>query len=206
MYRVSPFTYMVDGLLATGLANNRLVCSSIELSTLDPPSGKSCGQYMDSYINIKGGYLVNPNASLECQFCVSNDTNSVLKSLNSDYSHRWRNFGIMWAFIGFNIITALGLYWLARVPKKQKVLDSPPTELASRVQTRVSESAAARAEMSKTEGERENLSRNESSGSEDKVEKLGDSRISTGLEKSLGNQNDRYQSIVKGESDEKAET
>lgn len=197
---------MIDGMLATGLANNRLVCSSIELSNFDPPPGSTCGQFMDSYININGGYLVDPDINRGCQFCISNNTNSVLQKLNSDYSHRWRNFGIMWAFIGFNIVTALGLYWLARVPKKQEVLDSPPTELASRVQTRVSESAAARAEKSNTEGERENFSGDESLGSEEKIEKMKDSRNNAGFVAPLDNGNGKYQSIVKDEGEGNTET
>ena len=27
----------------------------------------------------------------------------------------WRNYGIMWAYVIFNIFAAFGLYWLARV-------------------------------------------------------------------------------------------
>lgn len=38
----------------------------------------------------------------------------------SPLADRWRNFGIMWAFIIFNIFGALFLYWLTRVPKKAK--------------------------------------------------------------------------------------
>ena len=40
--------------------------------------------------------------------------------INASYDTRWRNFGILWAFIIFNMFAAIGLYWLARVPKKQK--------------------------------------------------------------------------------------
>lgn len=138
MYYASPFTYLVDGMLSTGLANTKVVCSSIELRTLEPINGQTCGEFLGPYINRLGGYVTNPDASQGCEFCSASDTNVVLATLSSNYSNRWRNFGIMWAFITFNISAALFLYWLARVPKKQKVLDSPPTELASRVQTRAS--------------------------------------------------------------------
>ena len=37
------------------------------------------------------------------------------------HSNMWRNFGILWAYIIFNIFAALGVYWLARVPKGKKV-------------------------------------------------------------------------------------
>ena len=135
MYRLSPFTYLVDGMLATGLANNKIVCSSIEYVSFNPPSGQTCIQYMNDYINTTGGYLTNEDATTNCQFCVASNTNVYLEQLSSQYSTRWRNFGIMWAFIIFNIVGALFLYWLARVPRKQKVSEEAPADAISRTQT-----------------------------------------------------------------------
>jgi ATP-binding cassette, subfamily G (WHITE), member 2, PDR len=40
--------------------------------------------------------------------------------LVTNTDERWRNFGIMWLFIVFNVAGALFLYWLTRVPKKSK--------------------------------------------------------------------------------------
>ncbi|KAL8972908.1 MAG: hypothetical protein Q9197_002572 [Variospora fuerteventurae] len=137
MYRVSPFTYLVNGMLATGLANTEVVCSDIEYTTFNPRDGQTCFEYMEPFIDQRGGYVLDPNATTQCQFCISQDTNVYLAQLHSEYSTRWRNFGIMWAFIVFNIAAALFFYWLARVPRKQKVQESPPPG-ASRTQTRVS--------------------------------------------------------------------
>ena len=139
MYRISPFTYLVDGMLSTGLANTAVVCSSIELVTFNPAANQSCGTYLAPYINSFGGYVTNPAATSDCQFCSAGSTNVYLAQLSSQYSHRWRNFGIMWAFIIFNVFGALFLYWLARVPRKQKVREEAPVDLsASRTQTNVS--------------------------------------------------------------------
>jgi ATP-binding cassette, subfamily G (WHITE), member 2, PDR len=120
MYRISPFTYLVDGMLSTGLANTKIVCSSVELSHFNPPSGQTCGQYLHKYISEAGGYVENSSAMANCSFCSASDTNTYLTNLSSSYSHRWRNFGIMWAFILFNVFGAVFLYWLARVPKNKK--------------------------------------------------------------------------------------
>lgn len=136
MYRVSPFNYLVDGMLSTGLANTEVTCASYEYSTLQPPAGLTCLQYLQDYINSMGGYVLDPNASQDCKFCAAKSTNVYLEQVSSSYSHRWRNFGIMWAFIIFNVFAALLLYWLVRVPKKQKVQDEPNLDPASRVQTR----------------------------------------------------------------------
>ena len=137
MYRISPFTYLIDGMLSTGLANNNVVCSSIEYVTFNPPTNTTCIQYMSPYIDLAGGYLTNNDSTTNCQFCSISDTNVYLTALSSEYSTRWRNFGIMWAFIIFNVVAALGLYWYARVPRKQKVQEEAPLDL-SRTQTAAS--------------------------------------------------------------------
>ncbi len=142
MYHLSPFTYLVDGMLSTGLANTKVVCSSIEFATFNAPSGKTCAEYLRPYIDSVGGYIGEGtgNATQDCKLCPSSETNAVLVGLSSNYSLRWRNFGILWVYVGFNICAALFLYWLARVPKKQKVLEhAPPGKGASRVQSRRSE-------------------------------------------------------------------
>ena len=138
MYRISPFTYLIDGMLSTGLANNAVECSSIELVKFNPPPNTTCGQYMTTYIDTSGGYLTKDtlSATANCEFCIVNNTNVYLTQLSSQYSTRWRNFGIMWAFIIFNVFAALGLYWYARVPKKQKVQEEAPD--MSRTQTAAS--------------------------------------------------------------------
>lgn len=123
MYRVNPFTYVVEGFLGTSLANAAVHCASNEFVSFAAPSGQTCGQYMADYISAAGGYLSNPDASnsTECQYCAMSDTNTFLKGINVDFDHRWRNFGLMWAYCIFNIVVALVVYWLVRMPKNKKV-------------------------------------------------------------------------------------
>lgn len=119
MYRVSPFTYLVDAMLSTGLANTSVVCAANELLHFTPPAGQTCGAYMSRWIGEYGGYLIDPAATAECSFCAIDSTNTFLSAVSSHYDDRWRNFGILWAFIGFNVVAAVGLYWLVRVPKSK---------------------------------------------------------------------------------------
>lgn len=144
MYRVSPFTYLVEGMLVTGLANTNVVCSEIEYVTFQPPSGRTCGEYTEAFTSTIGGYVRNPEATSDCSFCQTNDTNKYLELLSSSYSHRWRDFGILWAFIIFNAFGALFFYWWARVPRKQKVQESPPPGM-SRQATRQKTKESAKA-------------------------------------------------------------
>ncbi|KAK6461711.1 multidrug resistance protein [Scheffersomyces coipomensis] len=117
MYRANPFTYLIQGLLSTGLANTNVVCAAEELVVFNPPSGDTCGTYMAPYISLAGGYLTDSNATSGCQFCQMGSTNAFLASVNSYFSERWRNFGIFLAFIVINIILTIIFYWAARVPK-----------------------------------------------------------------------------------------
>ncbi|RSL89934.1 ZEB2-regulated ABC transporter 1 [Fusarium floridanum] len=120
MYRVSPFTYLVSAILSTAVANTNAECAPNEYIQFPPPSGKTCEEYMDPYMSKAGGYLTDPNNTSECTYCTIGDTNLFLASVQSDYGDRWRNFGLMWVYIIFNIFGALALYWLVRVPKNKK--------------------------------------------------------------------------------------
>ncbi|KAK7449547.1 hypothetical protein CaCOL14_013316 [Colletotrichum acutatum] len=116
MYRVNPFTYIVEGFLSVGLANAPVVCSASELLEFAAPANSTCGEYMAAYIREKGGYLVDAQANA-CQYCGMADTNAFLSSMNMSFDNRWRDFGFIWAFCIFNVAAAAALYWAVRVPK-----------------------------------------------------------------------------------------
>ncbi|KAJ9113738.1 ABC multidrug transporter afr2 [Naganishia adeliensis] len=120
MYRVSPFTYLASAMLSTGVGNARVVCSAVEYVKFQPPTGQTCQQWVAAYQNAAGGYLQNPDATADCSFCPASSTDAVLATFNVLYSERWRNLGILFAFIIFNAFAAVGLYWLARVPKNPR--------------------------------------------------------------------------------------
>jgi ABC-type multidrug transport system permease subunit len=120
LYRVSPLSYWVSAVLSTGLANVNVTCASNEWTTVTQPDGQTCGTYMADYISRAGGYLRDPTATKVRSYCKIKDTNVFLSGISSNYGDRWRNFGVIWAFIIFNVVAALALYWLARVPKAKK--------------------------------------------------------------------------------------
>ncbi|CAI4064249.1 hypothetical protein N7582_002644 [Saccharomyces uvarum] len=123
MYRVSPLTYFIQALLSVGVANVDVKCDDYELLQFSPPSDMTCGQYMKPYLlEVGTGYLTDESATDTCSFCQISTTNAYLASVNSYYGDRWRNYGIFICYIGFNYIAGVFLYWLARVPKKNKKL------------------------------------------------------------------------------------
>lgn len=125
MYRVNPFTYFVEGFLGTALANASARCDSYELLRFDAPSGSTCAEYMSDYMDMAGGFLANPNATGECEFCPLADTNTFLAAVSIDFDNRWRDWGLMWVFIAFNFAAATFFFWLARVPKTKKSTTAP---------------------------------------------------------------------------------
>ncbi|KAH1586622.1 hypothetical protein KXV31_003511 [Aspergillus fumigatus] len=117
MYRLSPFTYWVGGMGATQLHDRNVICSATELSIFDPPANQTCYEYMAEYMKLAGGQLQNPNATSECKFCSLTVADQYLAGSEIEWSQRWRNFGIIWAYVVFNIFMATVLYYLFRVRK-----------------------------------------------------------------------------------------
>lgn len=102
-------------MVSTMLHDRPVVCSSSEVSVFDPPSGQTCGAYLANYIATAGGDIQNPGATSSCQYCALTNGDQFLSGSSIYYSQRWRNFGLMFAFIGFNIFLAVLTYWLFRV-------------------------------------------------------------------------------------------
>lgn len=120
MYRVSPFTYWVGGTAAALMHGRPIVCSDVELSRFNPPSGQSCNDYMSSFFEKAGaaaGYLKNPDSMTQCEYCSMSSADQFLEGVWISWEDRWRNFGIFWAYLVFDIAVAIGLYYCFRVKK-----------------------------------------------------------------------------------------
>ena len=91
---------------------------------------------MAPYIASHGGYLVDGEAKGSCEFCPVAETDVFLGNIDIYYEDRWRNFGILWGYVVFNIAAAVLFYWLARMPRKRKenVDPAPAPPVASKVE------------------------------------------------------------------------
>ena len=122
MYRLSPYTYLIEALLGQGgslsfncaflnakmhhaaIGRMEINCSPTELVTVDPPSGQTCGSFLQEYISRSGGYITNPDATIGCQYCSARTTDEWMEpNFNILYSNHWRDFGIFWGYIVFNV-------------------------------------------------------------------------------------------------------
>lgn len=119
MYRVNPFTYLVSSFMATTLGQASAYCAETEFQVFAPANG-TCLEYMQQYMSLAGGYLRDEQATDQCHFCQLDNTNQFLTRINADWDTRWRDFGLLWVYIVFNVAAAVFLYWLCRVPKGKK--------------------------------------------------------------------------------------
>ncbi|OCB87187.1 hypothetical protein A7U60_g5703 [Sanghuangporus baumii] len=116
MYRVSPYTYFVEGILGQALSGFEIRCSSSELATIEPPNGQTCEQYLRDFISLSGGYLQNADATSGCEYCSYEFTDQFLEtSFNIYDKYRWRDFGLLMVYVCFNIAGMFALAYIFRV-------------------------------------------------------------------------------------------
>lgn len=86
------------------IASQEVTCSQTEYAIVQPPEGNTCGQFLNAFVQSVGGYVNNPRATTNCQYCSTRTTDEFLAAnFNIFYSHRWRNIGILVAFCIFNV-------------------------------------------------------------------------------------------------------
>ncbi|PGH02399.1 hypothetical protein GX51_04707 [Blastomyces parvus] len=118
MHPVSPATYLVGGVMAAALAGTNVTCSETELLQILPPANMTCGEFMTPFADAAKGVLLNPQETVEaCRYCIVATTDQFLSRFDIYYEDVWRNFGLLWVYVGFNVVAAMGLYWLVRMPK-----------------------------------------------------------------------------------------
>ncbi|CCD25112.1 ATP-binding cassette multidrug transporter PDR12 NDAI_0E02950 [Naumovozyma dairenensis CBS 421] len=115
MYRTSPLTYVVEALVGPLVHGKKVICDPHELAVMDPPSGQNCGDYLNRYITDNTGYLLNPSATENCEYCPYSVQDEVVARFDVKWHHRWRDFGFMWIYICFNIFAMLACYYIMRV-------------------------------------------------------------------------------------------
>jgi ABC-type multidrug transport system ATPase subunit/ABC-type multidrug transport system permease subunit len=104
LYQLDPFTRLISGMVTTALHGMPVICNTRELQRFQAPPGQDCGTYMEPFFaNGGNGYLVN-NATSTCEYCAYSVGDQFYVPLGMSFSHRWRELGILAAFIGSNLI------------------------------------------------------------------------------------------------------
>ncbi len=93
-YYVNPSTYWIGGVLAATLDGVPVRCDVSETARFDAPSGQTCQEYAGAFASSAGGYLLNPDARADCQYCPYTTGNQYLATLNIDANEKWRGMYI----------------------------------------------------------------------------------------------------------------
>ncbi|KAJ5192616.1 hypothetical protein N7449_008758 [Penicillium cf. viridicatum] len=108
MYYIDPFNYLMSSLLVFTTWSKTVECDTSELAIFDPPSNKTCGEYLTTYQQGMGvgTNLLNPEATADCRVCQYTSGGDFLKTLNlQEEYYGWRNAGIVVVFV-------IGIYGL----------------------------------------------------------------------------------------------
>ena len=104
LYQLDPFTRLIGGMVVTELHGRTVECTSHELQHFTAPVGQNCGEYMSAFFERGGaGYIVN-NATQACEYCAYKVGDQFYNALELSFDNRWRDLGILAAFIGSNLI------------------------------------------------------------------------------------------------------
>ncbi|KAF9969887.1 hypothetical protein BGZ73_007565 [Actinomortierella ambigua] len=107
LYWLDPYHYIVEGLVVTQLHGVPVQCSPIEYSIFQPPAGQSCIQFAGQFMKSATGYINNPNAMTDCQYCKYAVGDQFFQGLNMEFGNRWRNLGITIIFVISNVVIVL---------------------------------------------------------------------------------------------------
>ncbi|TIA85326.1 hypothetical protein E3P99_04025 [Wallemia hederae] len=95
VYYLNPFTYYLDGAIGAVASEIQVQCTSRELSTFNPPPGETCGSYAGAFAQSSGGYLVDLNATSDCQYCPMSSSAAFLEQKHVFYGNGWP-----WGYFG----------------------------------------------------------------------------------------------------------
>ena len=137
MYPLSPFTYIVEGQMGNAIHDKPVRCTEREMNTVIPPEGQTCDSYLQPFsypLNVTppsdhesvGYYVTYPDNT--CGFCSMRRGEDYLTSIEMHSRYRFRDLGILCAYIGFNLMLAFALYYLFREHRWKKAAVKPATK------------------------------------------------------------------------------
>ncbi|KAF9165539.1 hypothetical protein DFQ26_009790 [Actinomortierella ambigua] len=107
LYWLDPYHYVIEGLVAAQLHGVPVRCKPDEFSVFPAPAGQTCGEYTADFLSRNTGYINNPNATTNCEYCQYSVGDDYFEPMGMSYSNIWRNFGILWIYVVFNVVMLL---------------------------------------------------------------------------------------------------
>ncbi|POW16404.1 hypothetical protein PSHT_06784 [Puccinia striiformis] len=120
LYELNPITRFISGTIANEMHNLPITCKTEEYTVFQPPGGQNCAQWAGSFVNSFGGYLLNGEATADCQYCQFSSGDEYLRINDMRFEDRWRDFGIFVVYIVFNLLViVLGSRFLTHIYAKR---------------------------------------------------------------------------------------
>lgn len=100
-------------------SNVQVDCLERELAVFNPPPNETCESYAGSFVDQAPGYMINPSATFNCQYCSLSDSSTFLNSINvyQGSGWPWGYFGIFVIYIFTNLGLIYGLYYVTKIAK-----------------------------------------------------------------------------------------
>jgi hypothetical protein len=129
LYHLNPFTYLISGLVTNELHGLEIQCLDSEYSLIQPPSGQTCDDWLQPYLSVGGGYVLNGSASSDCQFCQYATGDGFYTPLGMNYDDRSKYAGwFFWYVVIFSLLVLfLDGFFLANGVQtaRRRCTDSP---------------------------------------------------------------------------------
>ncbi|CUS08831.1 unnamed protein product [Tuber aestivum] len=103
LYHLDPFTRLIGGMVVTELHDAPVTCTSSEYNTFPIPDGETCGGYAGKFMELAPGYIRDLNATGSCDYCAFSVGDEFFVPLGLKFEDRWRDLGILTAFVGSNL-------------------------------------------------------------------------------------------------------
>ncbi|KAF2003738.1 hypothetical protein P154DRAFT_572918 [Amniculicola lignicola CBS 123094] len=111
MYWLTPFHYLLEGMLGLLTDGVPITCATNELAIFPPPPGQDCQTYAGAFAQQAGGYIqTQPNG--DCGYCQFASGTQFAASFNVMPKNIWRDFGILFIYICFNFFVVFACTWL----------------------------------------------------------------------------------------------
>jgi ATP-binding cassette, subfamily G (WHITE), member 2, SNQ2 len=104
LYELNPLTRLIGGMVVTELHDRPVICEPREYNPFTAPPGQTCGDYMARFFAAGGPGYLESNTSSTCNYCAYRIGDQFYQPLGYEFETRWRDLGILAAFIGSNLV------------------------------------------------------------------------------------------------------
>lgn len=103
MYHLTPFTYLIEGLVVNALGGIEISCTAEQFNVLTPPAGVDCLAFLEPFVSARTGYAEVVNGV--CSYCPYKTGDQFFETLNMSFSHRYRDAGFLWLVLSLSLLS-----------------------------------------------------------------------------------------------------